>query len=436
MKCFNSGKILYYQKESLKAITKKQDFRSLFDLVKADLFASYDSSDRKDFDEHLLELLTIFNIENTYEYSRQRKDNPSLTEEDVYPFGPIKGKDITDYLDSLEVEIVEDEQEVEERVDPPKERKRDEPSKKLSNPTKEHLTGSKGKEDDKSKFFIKTNDVLYPTKINGMVALVKEVPTKQGPAYVVAAYLTTKEVQNFGLDEMLKQDGITASSNNILFSKKNIPIGDRPSGFTFITVPDFKINTDNPFTVTKSNRTEIQYSSSPSIGEVSGTTLSVFNAAKRTIKSAFNKAFDGINVLSAFLQIPIRKESGEDGFSMNSVGRPIIRVIAESGGKLVNKTLGVEFKPRPVSKTDSLYVASKRFHDAVKDVQLNSINNLAVVLVHESLHLHVLQKGYIVAPEQEEAWCYRYELTFIDKLKNPEPWLKQHAIKQLTNIQK
>ena len=73
---------------------------------------------------------------------------------------------------------------------------------------------------------------------------------------------------------------------------------------------------------------------------------------------------------------------------------------------------------------------------SVKDVQLNSINNLAVVLVHESLHLHVLQKGYIIPPEQEEAWCYRYELDFINKLPNPEPWLKQHAITQLTNIEK
>ena len=73
---------------------------------------------------------------------------------------------------------------------------------------------------------------------------------------------------------------------------------------------------------------------------------------------------------------------------------------------------------------------------SVKDVKLNSINNLAVVLVHESLHLHVLQKGYIIIPEQEEAWCYRYELDFISKLPNPEPWLKQHAITQLTNIQK
>ena len=96
----------------------------------------------------------------------------------------------------------------------------------------------------------------------------------------------------------------------------------------------------------------------------------------------------------------------------------------------------VEFWSSGFSSNDGSYGNKGTILVAVKDVKLNSINNLAVVLVHESLHLHVLQKGYIIAPEQEEAWCYRYELTFIDKLNNPEPWLKQHAITQLTNIQK
>lgn len=96
----------------------------------------------------------------------------------------------------------------------------------------------------------------------------------------------------------------------------------------------------------------------------------------------------------------------------------------------------VEFWSSGFSSNDGSYGNKGTILVAVKDVKLNSINNLAVVLVHESLHLHVLQKGYIIAPEQEEAWCYRYELTFIDKLVNPEPWLKQHAIRQLTNIQK
>jgi hypothetical protein len=96
----------------------------------------------------------------------------------------------------------------------------------------------------------------------------------------------------------------------------------------------------------------------------------------------------------------------------------------------------VEFWSSGFSSNEGSYGGKGTILVAVKDVQLNSINNLAVVLVHESLHLHVVQKGYIIAPEQEEAWCYRYELDFIDKLKNPEPWLKQHAIKQLTNTQR
>jgi len=96
----------------------------------------------------------------------------------------------------------------------------------------------------------------------------------------------------------------------------------------------------------------------------------------------------------------------------------------------------VEFWSSGFSSNEGKYGNKGVILVAVKDVKLNSINNLAVVLVHESLHLHVLQKGYIIIPEQEEAWCYRYELDFIDKLSNPEPWLKQHAITQLTNIQK
>ena len=96
----------------------------------------------------------------------------------------------------------------------------------------------------------------------------------------------------------------------------------------------------------------------------------------------------------------------------------------------------VDFWISGFSSNEGSYGTKGTILVSVKDVQLNSINNLAVVLVHESLHLHVLQKGYIIPPEQEEAWCYRYELDFINKLSNPEPWLKEHAITQLINIQK
>ncbi|MFZ9792533.1 MAG: hypothetical protein ACO3F3_09355 [Gemmataceae bacterium] len=68
----------------------------------------------------------------------------------------------------------------------------------------------------------------------------------------------------------------------------------------------------------------------------------------------------------------------------------------------------------------SIYVASK-------DIQLNSINNIACVLVHESLHLYILQKSMKIDRKSEEKACYLYELEFLSKLPNPEPWLIENT---------
>ena len=138
----------------------------------------------------------------------------------------------------------------------------------------------------------------------------------------------------------------------------------------------------------------------------------------------------------AFGQIKIDKAGNGWDLKIDSALQLIKKVDIEKYQLIDSVCDRVEFWSSGFSSNEGSYGKKGTILVAVKDVQLNSINNLAVVMVHESLHLHVLQKGYIVAPEQEEAWCYRYELTFIDKLKNPEPWLKQHAIKQLTNIQK
>ena len=138
----------------------------------------------------------------------------------------------------------------------------------------------------------------------------------------------------------------------------------------------------------------------------------------------------------AFGQIKIDKAGNGWDLKIDSAFQLIKEVDIEKFQLIDSVCERVEFWSSGFSSNEGSYGKKGTILVAVKDVQLNSINNLAVVMVHESLHLHVLQKGYIVAPEQEEAWCYRYELTFIDKLKNPEPWLKQHAIKQLTNIQK
>jgi hypothetical protein len=76
-----------------------------------------------------------------------------------------------------------------------------------------------------------------------------------------------------------------------------------------------------------------------------------------------------------------------------------------------------------VGKTGRIYVSTK-------DVKLG-INNLACVLIHESLHLYFLRKGVKMTPAEEENYCYRYELEFIEKLTNPEPWLKENALKHI-----
>ena len=69
-----------------------------------------------------------------------------------------------------------------------------------------------------------------------------------------------------------------------------------------------------------------------------------------------------------------------------------------------------------------------RIYVSTKDIKLG-INNLACVLIHESLHLYFLRKGVKITPAEEENYCYRYELEFIEKLANPEPWLKENALK-------
>lgn len=138
----------------------------------------------------------------------------------------------------------------------------------------------------------------------------------------------------------------------------------------------------------------------------------------------------------SFSQIKIDKAGDGWDRKIDSALQLIKEVDKEKYQLLDSVCERVEFWSSGFSSNEGSYGKKGTILVAIKDVQLNSINNLAVVLVHESLHLHVLQKGYIIIPEQEEAWCYRYELTFIDKLKNPEPWLKQHAITQLTNIQK
>jgi hypothetical protein len=68
---------------------------------------------------------------------------------------------------------------------------------------------------------------------------------------------------------------------------------------------------------------------------------------------------------------------------------------------------------------------------SVKDMKLNSINNLASVIVHESHHLYLKKRGIVLIEREEEYQSYLWEAEFVWRLNNPEAWLKLHIVKCL-----
>lgn len=70
---------------------------------------------------------------------------------------------------------------------------------------------------------------------------------------------------------------------------------------------------------------------------------------------------------------------------------------------------------------------------AANDMKLNSINNVAAVLVHESFHLYCLKYNLKYLPNQEELLSYTYELEFLKLLQNVEPDLINHCKQQIEN---
>lgn len=67
---------------------------------------------------------------------------------------------------------------------------------------------------------------------------------------------------------------------------------------------------------------------------------------------------------------------------------------------------------------------------SILDLKSESANNIACVLVHESKHLELVQTKSLTQSE-EECIAYRYELDFIRKLKNPEPYLNKNCLEYL-----
>jgi hypothetical protein len=66
-----------------------------------------------------------------------------------------------------------------------------------------------------------------------------------------------------------------------------------------------------------------------------------------------------------------------------------------------------------------------------KQIISGNINDLAATLVHESLHLFILKNKLKMPENYEEVVCYTYELEMLLKIPNVEPWLVNHATKQI-----
>lgn len=72
---------------------------------------------------------------------------------------------------------------------------------------------------------------------------------------------------------------------------------------------------------------------------------------------------------------------------------------------------------------------------STKDIRINSINNLACLIVHESQHLKVNAKSIVLTEDEEELYCYRYEYEFAKKIIDIEDWLIQHIINNIKRLE-
>ena len=66
-----------------------------------------------------------------------------------------------------------------------------------------------------------------------------------------------------------------------------------------------------------------------------------------------------------------------------------------------------------------------------REIVVGNINDIAAILVHESLHLYMLQNKLMMPEADEEVLCYAYELEFLLQIPGIETWLLDHARKQI-----
>jgi hypothetical protein len=59
------------------------------------------------------------------------------------------------------------------------------------------------------------------------------------------------------------------------------------------------------------------------------------------------------------------------------------------------------------------------------------VENIACVLIHESMHIELGKLNLPITEFEEECLCYNYERQFLEKVKDPEPRLVQNVIERM-----
>lgn len=372
MICFNVGQKHQYSFDSIKTILNKSDFRELFSKVKNDLFNDYKSTDEEDLRQYLSELMENFNVQFGKKFNREFKKDKTLIETDVYPFDRIKANDIIEYIDSLKQ--VPSDPPLQEPVD----------GNNVDFPTTEHLDeiDLAQRDGEFSNLYTRVNDVLYPATIgkgtNVRVALVKKVTLKNGATgYMVAAVLSENEVKQYGIVINPTKNSFSGSVNKLFTNAPVKQYTDYPKSIS-VSSADINVDENKPFTVTKAFRNRVQYHPESTFGTSAGMTLEDYNNFRDQVLNDFKLAFPGLDIVSSFIQITTGKKNELDSFGLETLGKPVLKIIAkDSNGNIVTKLVGAEMKPRPVGINDSLVQLSRIFKMSLDRLdQLGISNNM------------------------------------------------------------
>lgn len=69
------------------------------------------------------------------------------------------------------------------------------------------------------------------------------------------------------------------------------------------------------------------------------------------------------------------------------------------------------------------------------DMELNSIENIACIIVHESKHLEIIQLKLEFPLQYEECICYLCEMNFIEKLQGEPEWIRENCLNMIMKLE-